>query len=256
MPKYLNNAYCKSNPIIEVIEGINKKEIKWNKWINASDAIPYMKTLKSKNGFNQWKQNLWNGWLTEAIYSDYLNDNPSQYVDYLATSKNDDIKNEYKKYGLDLAFPKDPYHFIGDLKAVCFGDGNTFLNDETKVKKALNEYKRIWFIMYIHDKKQGKTNDYEMVKWRNNYIKDNNEWDWQKKPVFDELDAPKTPHSISYSEMIVIELNDVTKNKYFTIGEQYGLNSDGTARNDKFKINKSLLKSIDDDSFVIYRYRP
>lgn len=251
--KYLNNEYSKENPIIEVINNINKKDIKWNEWISASDAIPYMKELKNKTGFNQWKQNMWNGWLTEAIYSEHLHDNPSDYIDYVATSNNKNVKDEYKEFGLDLAFPKAPYHFVGDLKAVCFGDGSTLLNDETKVKNALKVYKRIWFIMYIHDKKQGKENNYEMVKWRNHYILDSGEW---KKPVFDELDAPKTPHSISYSEMIIIELNEITKNKYFTIGEQYGLNSDGKERNEKFKVSKSLLKSINDDSFVVYRYRP
>lgn len=251
--KFMNNKYSTLNPILEVVNRINKTKIKWKEWIMASEAIPFMRELKSKNGFNQWKQNMWNGWLTEAIYSDYLCDNPSEYIDYVATSKNNTIKKEYKEFGLDLAFPKYPYHFVGDLKAVCFGDGNTLLNDESKVKNALKVYKKIWFIMYIHDKKQGKENDYEMVKWRNHYILDNGEW---KKPIFDEFDAPKTPHSISYSEMIIIELNEITKNKYFTIGEQYGLNSDGKKRNEKFKVNKTLLQRINDDSFVIYRYRP
>ena len=153
---YLNDDLYITNPIIDVVESINKNDIRWNEWIKASDAIPYMKALKNKNGFNQWKQNLWNGWLTEAIYSNYLSDNPSEFIDYVATSKNNLVRNEYKEYGLDLAFPQSPYHFIGDLKAVCFGDGNTFLNDEAKVKKALEAYKRIWFIIYIHDKKQGK----------------------------------------------------------------------------------------------------
>ena len=56
--------------------------------------------------------------------------------------------------------------------------------------------------------------------------------------------------------MMIIELNEITKDKYFTIGKQYGLNSDGKERNDKYKVDKTLLKNINDDSFVIYRYRP
>ena len=118
---------------------------------------------------------------------------------------------------------------------------------------ALNKYHRIWFIMYIHDKKQGKTNDYEMVKWRNHFIKDMGEWDL-KKP-FNELSARNTPHSISYSEMVIIELNEITKEKYFSISKQFGLNSDGKPRNLKFTVDKNLLDTSD-DSFVIYRYRP
>jgi hypothetical protein len=130
------------------------------------------------------------------------------------------------------------------------------LNDEETILADLKQYKRIWFVIYIHDKRQGSTNDYEMVKWRNHYILDNGEWDFKRKKVFDELDAYKTPHSISFSEMIVIELNEITKDTYFSVGEQFGLNSDGNERNEKFKINKRLFDSLTDDSFVIYRYQP
>ena len=44
------------------------------------------------------------------------------------------------------------------------------------------------------------------------------------------------------------------KDKYFKIGKQFGLNSNGDERNEKFKVSKKLLKTINDDSFVIYRY--
>ena len=244
------------NPIIEVIEEINKEEIEWNNWIMAKRAIPFMKTLKDVTGFNQWKQNLWNGWYIESLYSKYLHEHPSDYIDYVATSKKSNVISEYKESGLDLAFPCEPYHFIGDLKAVCEGDGNTLLNDETKVKAALEKYKKIWFVIYIHDKKQGKTNDYEMVKWRNKFILDEGEWDFKRHPDFEPLSAPYTPHSVAYSEMVIIELNEITRDKYFSIGAQWGNNSDGNVRNDKFKVNKEILKNINDDSFVIYRYRP
>lgn len=241
------------NPIITAIQKLNKEKIRWNEWITAKEAITYMKDLKDKTGFGMWKQNLWNGWLIEAYYSEFFHDNSSEYADYIATSENPSIISEYGKMGLDLAFPHCKYHFIGDLKAVCEGGGNTLLNDETKVTDALNKYHRIWFIMYIHDKKQGKTNDYEMVKWRNHFIKDMGEWNL-KKP-FNELSARNTPHSISYSEMVIIELNEITKEKYFSISKQFGLNSDGKPRNLKFTVDKNLLDTSD-DSFVIYRYRP
>lgn len=277
---YINNKFCKldknnnvvgsvrfdylasffdgeereGNPIIEVIENINTEKVEWNKWITASIAIPYMKRLKEVTGFKQWKQNLWNGWYIEALYSEYLGNRPSQYIDYVATTDKQEVLIEYKNSGLDLAFPSPEHHFIGDLKAVCEGDGNTLLNDETKVKNALEKYKRIWFVIYIHEKKPGKTNDYEMVKWRNHFIQNEGEWDPRKE--FNELSAPLTPHSVSFSEMVVIELNEITKEKYFSIGPQFGLNSDGNERNNKFKISKRLLDSVTDDNFVIYRYRP
>lgn len=254
--QYFEGENSEKNPIIEVIDRINNTQVEWNKWIMASRAITYMKALKKVTGFNQWKQNLWNGWYIEALYSDYLHKNPSEHIDYIATSNDSDVILEYKTTGLDLAFPKAPYHFIGDLKAVCEGDGNTLLNDETRVKKALKKYKRIWFVIYIHEKKQGKTNNYEMVRWRNNFILNEGEWDYKRHPSFEPLSAPRTPHSVAFSEMVIIELNNITKDKYFSIGPQWGNNSDGNERNDKFKISKRMLEEITDDSFVIYRYRP
>lgn len=252
---FLSEDNLEVNPIIEVINKINTNQVRWNEWIVANEAIPYMKQLKRSTGFNQWKQNLWNGWYIEALYSEYLYNHPSEYVDYTATSKNKNVLSEYKQSGLDLAFPKDPYHFIGDLKAVCEGYGDTLLNDETAVRNALEKYKKIWFIFYIHDKKGGKTNNYEMVRWRNQFIKEG-EWDYKEHLEFNELSARNSPHSISFSEMVIVELNEITKDRYFTIGAQWGPNSDGKARKDKFKIKKKLLTQIADDSFVIYRYRP
>ena len=249
-----DNIKSTTNPVLDEIKKVTNNVIPFKKWINAKDSILYMKSLKDKTGFNNWKQNLWNGWIVEAKYSEYLHDNPSMYIDYIATTNNQCVKNEYKNKGLDLSFQSPKYHFIGDLKAVCEGYGYTLLNDERKLKEALEKYKKIWFIIYLHEKKPGITNKYEMVKWRNNFIKDQGEWDWKKKPKFDQIDARYTPHSIYFTEMIIIELNDITKDKYFKIGKQFGLNSNGDERNEKFKVSKKLLKTINDDSFVIYRY--
>lgn len=249
---YLNKDI--ENPIIKTINEINIKNIKWNEWIQADEAIKYMRDVKKKTGYGQWKENMWNGFFVEAIYGEKLFKSPSDNIYYLASCKNKKITSEYKGSGLDLGLIDSKSKFIGDLKAISIGDDYTLLNDESRVNAALNKYKRIWFLMYIHDKKPGKTNNYEMVKWRNNYIK--NAGEWRKNKKFDELSAPNTPHSVCFNEMVVIELNEITKHKYFSVGKQFGKNSDGRERNKKFKINKKLLKTIDDDCFVIYRYQP
>lgn len=254
------------NPIISLIKKINAEKIDWNRWIRADEAIPYIKGLESKTGLNKWALNMWSGWYLEGIYSEYLYNYPSEYIEYLETSKNDELKKEYKDYGLDLAFPNENYKFIGDLKNVCDDGGDTYLNDESNTKQALNKYNKIWFVIYIHEKKPGKTNDYEMVKWYNHYKKDNGRWDPTKE--FNEMSAPNTPHSINMKEMIIVELNEVTEERYFTIKSQ-GKNSNGKPRPDKYSINKKLLKKKisteeefneelfkvlkDDDGLVIYR---
>lgn len=241
------------NPIIAEIKKINNERIDWNRWIRADEAIPFLKELKSKTGINVWKENMWNGYLIEGIYSDYFYDYKSEHIEYLNTSKNDELKNEYAEYDLDLAFPNENNKFIGDLKNVCDGGGNALLNDESHVKAALNKYGKVWFVVYIHEKKLGKTNDYECVKWRNHYIKDSGEWKSNKK--FNEKSAPGTPHSIKMVEMVVAELNEVTEEIYFSIKPQPGPNSNDAPRKDKYTITKRILKKITDDNLVIYRER-
>ena len=246
---YFEGNY-EENPIIADIKKINA-EIKWNQWIRADEAIIYMHGLESKTGFNKWAGNNWNGWYLEGLYSEYLYDYPSKYMEYIATSKIDGLGDKCKKYGLDLAFLNENYKFIGDLKNVCDDNADALLNDETKTKAGLNKYKRIWFVIYIHEKKPGKTNDYEMVKWYNHYKYDNGKW---VEDEFNELSAPYTPHSINMKEMIVIELNEITEEKYFKIKKQYGKNTNRKSRKDKYAINKRLIRGIkNDDSFVIYR---
>jgi len=261
------------NPILAKFKEINQNAICWNSWIRADKAIVYMRNLRDKTGFNKWKENLWNGWFIEGIYSEYLHDNPSPYIHYIGTSQDKNIKKEYGPYKLDLGFPHKDYHFIGDLKAISIDDdmdlfynhgydeinsksisGDSYLNDEECINSALAKYKRIWFVIYLHDKKKGITNQYEMVKWRNQYILDVGEWDWNAKPQFKPLSAKRTPHSVAYTEMVIIELNEITKDTYFKLKSQ-GKNSNGNKRNDKYAISKRFLRGINDDSFVIARYR-
>lgn len=260
----------KENPILRKIQEINRKSIKWNEWIRADQAIPYMKSLSATTGFNKWKENLWNGWYIEGIYSDHLSKYPSDYISYIATTHDNSIRSEYSQFKLDLGFPNKQYHFIGDLKAISFEDdmvqfchhgydditmsiaGESYLNDEKCINKALKKYKKIWFVIYIHDKKKGNTDNYSMVKWRNNFILESNELDINKK--YNPLSARNTPHSVAYTEMVIIELNDITKGTYFKLKKQ-GRNSNGNVRNKKYAISKKFLREITDDSFVIARYR-
>lgn len=248
---FFENTIVSRNPILEVINQINIAKVPWNQEIKADLAIPYMKGLIPICGFNQWKQVMWNGWFVEAIYSEYLHGSPSPYIHYVATTQELNIRTEYKPFGLDLAFPDINYHFIGDLKAVSEGDDDTYLNDLSRVNSALERYGRIWFVFYIHDKRGGDTNDYEMVEWRNNFIR--NEGEWKRGKTFKLRSAPRTPFSITFREMVIVELNSLTKDIYFGIKPQ-GTNSNGRGRNNKYAIDKRFLRSIDDDRFVIDRY--
>lgn len=276
LKKFLDNEANCENSILSVINSINRDVIPWDGFVTAQTAITEMYDMsKSPIGFNNWKQTMWNGWYIEALYSEHLYNHPSDYIHYIATTKNKEVKNEYANYNLDLAFPYGENRFIGDLKAVSFNSDkfpkcrkneentpqieeivnkyNTFLNDKDAVNNAIKQFKRIWFIIYLHDKKPGSTRRSEMVKWRNNFIKEKGEWDKNKE--FNELSAPRTPHSVHYKRMVVVELNELNKDKYFKLKGQ-GKNTNGKPRPQKYSISKLILNITNDDGLVIARYEP
>lgn len=55
-----------------------------------------------------------------------------------------------------------------------------------------------------------------MVEWRNNYIRQVGKWDRRTKP-FNLRSAPQTPYSITFKEMVIVELNPLTRDIYFGI---------------------------------------
>ena len=253
---YFKGEYEKRS-VIDRIEEISLEMPK--DWITAEKAIPFMRSLEHEDtkeftSFNNWRQNLWNGWIIEAYYSklaSHFTGNDS--VLYIDTCDEKQIQDKYKSYDLDLLLTnEDGKTFLGDLKGVSINvekpQGKTLLNDEKHVNEAISKFERIWFVFYIQKSKPGKTNNYEMVKWRNAYIE---KIDGKSR---DPLSGKSTPHSIQIDEIVVIELNEVTKDRYFEIGKQWGKNSNQKDRNRKYKISKHLLKQLtEDDSFVIYR---
>ena len=251
------NAKENVNPILRTIEKITDT-IKWNEWIRADEAIQYERSLftgDDDTSFNNWKQNMWNGWYVEAKFSHYQLYHPNIDVIYVDTCGNRAIKEKFKKYDLDLVFPKTLQNdlFMGDIKAVSTtSGGNTLLNDVAHTDLALKDFGKIWICFYLHDKLSGSTNNFEMVEWRNKYIYEQS----GKKGNLKLRSARNTPHSIKFTDMVILELNSVNKDNFFKAVNQFGHNSNGKERNKKYSINKNYLKKlVNDDSLVIYRYK-
>lgn len=221
-------------------------QFEWNKWITAEQAITYMYEHNSVN----YKQNLWNGWYLECRMDSFISQHKDVPVIYLDTSNDTDIINKFRKYDLDLVFKEDD--FLGDLKATSSKGTEIILNDKSHTDHALKDYKRIWYIIYVHEKKDGKTNNYEMVRWRNRFISQ------ITNLSKDELSAKGTPHSICFTNMVIVEINSINyiellSKNLIVPKKQFGKNSDGHERKEKYYLKKKI---INDDNFVIYRYNP
>lgn len=252
---YLSSV-IKSDPNQAIIDSINKVSdtIPFKRWIRADEGIPYIKSLDDLNlfssPFNEWRQNQWGGWYIEGYYYSYYAKHQDEPVKYLKACSDQHILNEYKQYGLDVAFPEGSAPFIGDVKTMEATNGKAYLNDETHTIEALARYGKIWIVIYLFDKKEGKTDDYSMVKWRNHYIANSD-----GTPCLNEMSAPYTPHSVYFKEMVIVELNPVTAPLYFEVLTQ-GRQHDGSSRNRKYGIKKQYLNRIGTtDGFIVHRYR-
>lgn len=123
--RLINFLRCEKNEEDPIIKYINKfnHHLKWNTEICAKEAITFMYSLKNKyendeKNYKNWKQNMWNGWYIEGLYSDFCANNPSENVIYIDTTLKKEEVEDVKKYDLDLLLNDRKIKFLGDLKVV------------------------------------------------------------------------------------------------------------------------------------------
>lgn len=287
---YVINETCFANYLRKELEETNVLSViknissimPWGREIMADESILFMYDLQDEShtnytGFKNWKQNMWNGWLMEAYYSLYQKQNDGLSLTYLDTCQDKDLRDEYKHLDLDLLLSTDELGlFLGDIKGISISVngkkayGKALLNDESHVNEALERFGRIWFVIYLQDSKSGKTDNFSMVKRRNEIIRE------KTGEEVDLMSAPGTPHSIRLKEVIVLSMTPINKDRFFFIGKQPGANSNGKDRPFKYKVGKNTLRyiekydnansdqeypselvrmHIDDDALVVYRWK-
>ncbi|UUD35752.1 hypothetical protein NPA07_02655 [Mycoplasmopsis caviae] len=134
--------------LIELIDDFNKNHFDFNKWIEVQNAVLEMKN----NNFPKWKECEWPAFYLEYKFScwtilKYIN----KYIKYL----NNEFKN--RKLDFDISFPNS--NFFGDLKASDIKKLDAMLNDAENIEYELEQYGKLWYLIYEHDTIKDKNLD-------------------------------------------------------------------------------------------------
>ncbi|MBR1626567.1 MAG: hypothetical protein IJ681_05415 [Bacteroidales bacterium] len=237
---YLLGKTSQKSELFELFTQFNTS-FPFNSWITAQQAIPEM----FNNNWDKWKETEWAGWYLEYLFNKFTEDNNTAPIMMYVGGKKD--------LNFDVWFDKNK--FYGDLKSSSKNDKNgkqisdAPANDQTNVINCINQYGKLWFIIYEHDTVHDvNCTDYPATRFRTKFIK-------SKDPKFtkDELSyKDRMKNKVCYDRMSIIEVNRINFSKILTTFNQ-GHQQDMSKRNPKFKITKSILK---DDNFVIFRYSP
>lgn len=227
--KYIDGE-IKENNIFELFNKFNK-DFFFGKWITAVSAIEEM---KSKNWY-QWKGTEWAGWFLEYEANEFLEKEQClNTMIYIGNKKSDDTLD------FDLYFENED--FYGDLKASDINKNEVILNDQNSILEAINDYGKLWYVIYEHDTKKDTEYGSVMAKARMKLIGK----PYKEGSKISYKDRMK--HSVNFKKMEILELNSINMHEILKEFNQ-GRNSDGNDRKPKFKINKK-----DIDNFTIYSY--
>ena len=219
------------NSVFDFFNKFNDK-FSFGDWITAEKAIQEM---KSKDWY-QWKGTEWAGWFLECELNDFIEKEESQNtMVYIGNKKTDDLLD------FDLYFKDD--NFYGDLKASDIDKNEAPGNDQSATLEAINDYGKLWYVIYEHETRKDKDYDNEMAIARMELI---------GKPYVKGSKisyADRMKHSVKFKKMEILELNKINLHEVLTDFNQ-GRNSDGNKRNVKFKIDKKNI-----DNFTIYSYQ-
>ena len=226
--KYIDGD-LKENTILDLFSEFNNC-CPFGEWITAKDAICEMKS----NEFPKWEEAEWGGFYLEYLVSKFIEN--GYYQDIMKY-----INNKKKgEFDFDLYFEKDDYY--GDLKASDINQREIQGNDIRSVYKVIEDYGKLWYIVYEHDTKKDKNYNNEMAIF---WMKARGKYREGGKISY----KTRMKHSVNFQKMVVLEINDI--NKHLLKVYNQGQNSNGKPRKPKIKILKR-----DYDQFAIYSYIP
>ena len=133
---------------------------------------------------------------------------------------------------LDLNFNNEYY---GDLKAHSNDSTAILGNDLLNIEQALDNFGKIWYVVFNHDTVKDSVKEYEVTLFWNQRLQKENLMSYSKK----------MKNSITFTDFQVLEINNYNKN-YISAFNQ-GHNSNSKERKPKIKIDNNKI-----NNFLIY----
>lgn len=224
------NGTLAGNDVFGLLKQFNDS-FPFGEWIKADDSISEM---KQKNWY-QWRGTEWPGWLLESRFDDFIRlKNCKNQLEYVGNIKSGD------KLDFDLIF-KDG-NFYGDIKSSDISKREMPGNDKSNVIQAIQQYGKLWIVLYEHETIKDKDRGNEMAIARMSLIGE------VYHPGEKISYKSRMKHSVKYTRMRVFELNQINMNRVLANFKQ-GRQQSGASRKAKFKIKKREI-----DNYIIFAY--
>ncbi|BAW18446.1 hypothetical protein MBVG596_0857 [Mycoplasmopsis bovigenitalium] len=188
--------------------------------INVMDAVREMK----QNNFKHWKQSEWPGFYLEFLLKKELLKRQLKGLKYL---DDDNINKNHDNLDFDFFFEDE--QFFADVKSSDINETKTIGNDLENVKRALEKYKKFWYIIFEHKtvKDYKLPEEFKLVK------------EWNKLKNKEKLNSyeKKLKNSVTYENVLIVEYtldNFEANHDIYNQGHQ----PDGSKRKPKILINK------------------
>ncbi|WP_391591834.1 Methylase-associated X1 domain-containing protein [[Mycoplasma] cavipharyngis] len=219
------NQEIEFNPILQLFIKFNQ-QFNFKQWLRADHCIKEM----LDHCWYQAKATEWPGWFLEFKIAQFIQqENCEAIMSYTANQKQ-------KGLDFDLYFAK--FNFYGDLKSSDLKKKLMPGNDQNNTIAAINQYGRIWYIVYEHETIKDINQNSVMAIARMKLIdlnyQINNHISYQKR----------MKHSVNFKRMYIFELNH-TNIDHIASDFHQGHNSDvkKSARSVKFLLNKENINN-------------
>lgn len=230
-----------------IITTVHRKEIKGffealiNKKETKSDEIllfdKFKRNLNQKyygkdcyremveNNYTQKFHPEWIAFYLEYKFQTFLDENPDfkKICHFQVNKKRNDID-------LDLNFNNK---YLGDLKVHSNNSTSVLGNDSFNIERALDEFGKIWYVVFNHNTEKDSLFNFEVTKFWNTLQNKENLMSY----------SSKMKNNITFTDFKILEINTYNK-KYLSVFNQ-GKNS--KTRKPKIKIDKSTI-----NNFLIY----
>jgi len=229
---YLDGKVSFKNAYFDLFEKFNH-QFPFGKWLLAVDVIKEM----YRENWPKWKEAEWAGFFLEYKIDAFIKEEEvTDKMQYISQKKKGQLD-------FDLHFQGNE-EFYGDLKASDIKKRETPANDQENVMGCINQYGKLWYIIYEHETRRDAACNYQQTVARNQFIRSVDS-DYKKG---DMSYAPRMKNSVNFIKMSILEINRVNCRELLKAFNQ-GHQADGTARKPKFIINKSNM-----DNFIIFRH--
>lgn len=225
-------VYVDADEFTAIINGClsSFKQTITNEWYGI-DCYKEMIKAKDPNA----KQGEWPGWYFEFLFKQYLINHKTKEIEWHSAKKPGEIDLDVRFVDLNWTY--------GDLKADQINHdilGNSFENLDEVIK---NNHGIVYYICCLYRSEKDSEHNYEVTKYWNNFVRDSS----KRYATFAELKSgygKRMKYSVKPELFCILKIDETVYKILRKNPFAQGVNSDGSDRKPKLKVQKDMIKAL------------